>query len=407
MNHASNGPSVYDEMGVPTVINGVGTKTRVGGTLMREEAANAMREAATAFARISDLQAHASGLIAEVTGAEAGYVTTGAAAGLTLAAAACIAGDDPGVMSALPHAEDVPHEIVMPRAQRNSYDHALRASGAVIVDVGNSDRTLGPGSTNLEPWELEYAISEQTVAVAYAPGDPTDLSMVVDVAHGNGLPVIVDAAGWLPPKGNLTRFVEAGADMVVFSGGKAVRGPQSTGIVAGRSDLIASIALQHLDMDAVVDTWDPPTSLVDPTDLDGVPRHGLGRGFKVGKEELVGLVRALELFVEEDAVARAREWHRRAESIGDALGDVDVFDVSYRNRAAEESATVVAVSIDEEAAGLTAIELVGALRRENPRVYVGDRDADRGTFTVNPMSLSDDDAEYLVERVHATVTANR
>jgi len=399
--------NIYDEMGVPTVINGVGTKTRVGGTLIREEAANAMREAATAFARISDLQVHASGLISEVTGADAGYVTTGAASGLTLAAAACIAGDDPGVMSELPHTRAVPNEIVMPRAQRNSYDHALRASGAVIVDAGNSDRTLGPGSTNLEPWELKYAISEETVAVAYAPGDSTELSMIVDIAHENDLPVIVDAAGWLPPKGNLTRFVETGADTVIFSGGKAVRGPQSTGIVAGRSDLISSIALQHLDMDAVVEAWDPPTSLIDPTAIDGVPRHGLGRGFKVGKEELVGLIRALELFVEEDTAARSHEWHQRAEAIGDALDTLDVLDVSYRDRRTEESASTVSVSIDEEAAGITAIELIRRLRQENPRVYVGDRDADRGTFTVNPMSLTDDDAEYLVERIRATITPDR
>ncbi|MEF8825766.1 MAG: aminotransferase class V-fold PLP-dependent enzyme [Halapricum sp.] len=395
--------NVYDEMGVPTVINGVGTKTRVGGTLMREEAADAMREAATAFARISDLQAHASELISEVTGAEAGYVTTGAASGLTLAAAACIAGDDPGIMSDLPHTADVPREIVMPRAQRNSYDHALRASGAIIVDAGNNDRTLGPGSTNLEPWEFEGAISEETVGVAYAPGDPTDLSMIVDVAHENDLPVIVDAAGWLPPKGNLRRFVENGADIVVFSGGKAVRGPQSTGIVAGRSDLISSIALQHLDMDAIVKAWDPPKSLINPTAFDGVPRHGLGRGFKVGKEELVGLMRALELFVEEDTVARSHEWHQRAEAIGDALDTLDVLDVSYQDRTTEEAATTVSVSIDEEAAGITAIELISRLRRENPRVYVGDRDADRGTFTVNPMSLTDDDADTLIERVRATI----
>jgi L-seryl-tRNA(Ser) seleniumtransferase len=305
-------------------------------------------------------------------------------------------------MSELPHTRGVSNEIVMPRAQRNSYDHALRASGAVVVDAGNSDRTLGPGSTNLEPWELEHAISEETAAVAYAPGDPTDLSMVVDVAHGNGLPVIVDAAGWLPPKENLSRFVDTGADIVVFSGGKAVRGPQSTGIVAGRSDLISSIALQHLDMDAVAATWDPPTDLVDLTGLDGVPRHGLGRGFKVGKEELVGLIRALELFVEEDQVALAREWHRRATSIGEALDEIDVLEVSYSN-GTDGSATIVSASLDQEAAGISTTELVRELRREDPRIYVGERDASDGTFTVNPMSLTDDDADYLVERIRASL----
>jgi L-seryl-tRNA(Ser) seleniumtransferase len=308
-------------------------------------------------------------------------------------------------MARLPNTEGLASEILMPRAQRNAYDRALRAAGAEITDVGTNDRTLGPGSTNLEPWELDAAVGEETVAVAYAPGDPTSLSMVCEVAGEHDLPVIVDGAGRLPPAENLTRFVEAGADLVVFSGGKAIRGPQSTGIVAGRADLIASIALQQLDMDAVIETWDPPEQFVDVEALRGVPRHGLGRGFKVGKEEIVGLLRALALFVEEDADARHAEWDRRARRIGSALADVSALDVTYEGAARGDAVTTVSVAVDESVAGCSAVDLVRHLRREDPRVYVGARGATEGRFTVNPVSLSDEEADYLVERVRATLEA--
>jgi L-seryl-tRNA(Ser) seleniumtransferase len=397
--------SVYDGLGVPTVVNAVGMKTRISGTLMREEAADAMREAANEFVRISDMQAKASEVIAEATGAEAGYVSSGAAAGLTLCAAACIAGQNLETMSRLPSGEGVANEILIPKSHRNSYDHAIRLSGAEFTEIGNNDRTLGPVATDLEPWEIEAAISEETAAVAYVARDDLPLEPIVDVAHAHDVPVMVDAAGRLPPRENLTKFVEKGADLVVFSGGKGIRGPQSTGVVAGRSDLISSIALQHLDMDAVIETWDPPKQLVDVETLPGVPRHGIGRGFKVGKEELVGLVTALELFLEEDEAANYERWHDLALRIGDGLSEADVLSVSYAEAEKGDAITTVVVAVDEDAAGRTTAELVTALRREDPRIFVGDHDVDRGVFRVNPMNLAPEEAEYLVERIRANATA--
>jgi len=159
--------TIYEHYGVPTVVNGAGMKTRIGGTLMREEAVEAMVEAAEAFARVSDRQAAASDLIAEATGAEAGYVASGAAACLTLTAAASMAGSDPGAMSALPRTEEVSNEIVMARTHRTGYDHAFRTAGATIVDVGTNDRHLGTGSQDVERWEIADAIGENTAAVGY------------------------------------------------------------------------------------------------------------------------------------------------------------------------------------------------------------------------------------------------
>ena len=397
-------PSIYEDLGVPEVINGMGTKTRLSGTRMRPAAADAMREAAAGFARISDLQARASTLIADVTGAEAGYVLSGAAAALTLAAAACIAGDDLAVMARLPETDDVPADIVIPRTHRNGYDHALRAAGATLVEVGNNDFTLGSGATNVERWELDAAIGPETVAVAYTANPRTEPSLetIVEVSHANDVPVIVDAASQLPPSRNLSRFTSAGADLVAFSGGKAIRGPQATGILAGREDLVHSVALQHLDMHANAAVW-IPSGVINPRSLSGVPRQGLGRSMKVGKEEIVGLIRALEEFVAEDDADVLAEWHRRAERIAEGLASSSVLSVALRNTDQPEVVTDVRARIETDATDGESVEFVRTLRTENPRVYVGADTIHDDEFTVNPVSLTDEEADYLVDRVLAVL----
>lgn len=277
--------TIYEELGVPHVVNAAGTKTRIGGSRIRSEAVDAMARASKAFVRLSDLQAKASELIADVSGADSGYVASGASSALALGAAACIVGNDIGAMARLPETEDVPSEVIMPRTHRIGYDHALRAAGARIVDVGTNDRHLGTGSRNVEPWEITDAICEDTAAVAYVEKSYTEpsLEVVCKIAHNQDVPVIVDAAAELPPTSNLSAFIEAGADLVAFSGGKAIRGPQTTGILAGRADLVESAAAQHLDMHTAEQVWKPADELIDPKRLGGIPRQGIGRPMKVGK----------------------------------------------------------------------------------------------------------------------------
>ncbi|MFB6152606.1 MAG: aminotransferase class V-fold PLP-dependent enzyme [Haloarculaceae archaeon] len=395
--------TVYEELGVPTVVNAAGTKTRIGGSLIRAEALEAMERAAGSFVRLSDLQAAASERIADVTGGEAGYVTNGAAGALLLATAACIAGDDPGAMARLPDTGDRPDEVVMPRTHRTGYDHAIRTAGATIVDVGTNDRHLGTGSRNVEPWEYADAISEETVAVAHvykSYGGPP-LAEVCEIAHEHDVPVIVDAAAELPPASNLSWFTEQGADLVAFSGGKAIRGPQTTGILAGRADLIESVAVQHLDAHAADPVWEPPAGLLDADRIDGVPRQGVGRPLKVGKEELVGLLRALELFVEEDHEATRRAWRERADRVADALGGVE--GLSTRIEDGERSVAPEVVVEVGGPASVSASDLAGALRREDPRVFVGGDALDEGRFAINPMCLTDGEADYVVERIRANL----
>jgi D-glucosaminate-6-phosphate ammonia-lyase len=392
--------TIYDELGVPSVINAAGTKTRIGGSLIRPEAVEAMSAAAESFVLLSDLQSKACRLISNVTGAEAGFVTSGAAAGLMLSAAAVLAGDDFSVMAQLPETEEIPNEIVMPRTHRTGYDHAFRAAGAEIVDIGTNDHYLGTGTTNVEPWELETAITEQTAAVGYIekPYTQPPLETVCAIAHENDTPVIVDAAAELPPTTHLSRFISEGADLVVFSGGKAIRGPQTTGIVAGRKDLIESIALQTLDMHVAGDIWDPSEQLIDIDHFDGVPRQGIGRPLKVGKEELAGLITALELFIEEDIDEQRYRWKRRAEHINDYLTDIDGFD-SRIDRDNGSIAPEVVVTIDASVVGTTATELARTLRAENPRVFVGTDHLHRDEIGLNTMCIENEQIDYLLDRI--------
>jgi L-seryl-tRNA(Ser) seleniumtransferase len=140
-----------------------------------------------------------------------------------------------------------------------------------------NERMAGAGVRRTEAWEIEAAMSERTVAVAYfaTPESAPPLDEVAALCQRRAVPMIVDAAAQLPPAANLRYFIDAGADLVTFSGGKALRGPQSTGIVAGRRALIMSIALQHLDLDEHWSTWNPPSNLIDRAHLNGFPRHDL------------------------------------------------------------------------------------------------------------------------------------
>jgi len=259
-----------------------------------------MAEAGSATWRPDDLQAWAGETIARLTGAESGWVTSGAAAGLTLAAAACIARTLPRQIDALPEPTGAPAEIIVQRGHRNAYDRAFRTAGATIVEVGYPHKE-GVGLTY--EWQLEAAFGERTVAVghlALADADGIPLRRVCEIAAARGVPVIVDAAAELPPASNLRRFIDEGAGLIAFSGGKAIRGPQGSGVLAGGRDLIESVRLQTLDMDVDVEQWVAREG-VEP------PHHGLGRSLKVGKEEIIGLVAALEEFVRRDHEAEAAE----------------------------------------------------------------------------------------------------
>ena len=385
--------AIYERLGVPRRINAAGTLTRLGGSLMAPEVLQAMAQAAEASVDIAELQSAASGVIASCTGAQAGIVTSGAAAGLTLATAACLARWDVVRMTALPDTRAMPNRVLMARTHRNSYDHAVRLAGATIIDMGHNDRGTGAGVRGLEPWEIEAAIDANTAAFLFVATAETlaDLPAVLATVHRHGLPVIVDAAAQLPPRSNLKAFIDAGADLVVFSGGKAIGGPQATGILAGRRDLVGSALLQMMDMDVSPQTWSP-SSLIDREALQGIPHHGIGRGFKVGKEEIAGLLVALERFVERDEDAIAEQFTARLQAIAAALSAAPSLTVRLMARdGVDQHVPMLELSVAGSAHALSR-----HLQHGTPPVHLGERLAHQNVLTINPQTLRPDDDSVLV-----------
>jgi L-seryl-tRNA(Ser) seleniumtransferase len=394
---------VYEELGVRTVINASGTLTRLGGSRMAPEVLAAMAEAAASFVHIDELQVQAGKVIAEATGAEAGYVVTGAAAGLTLGTVACVAGLDVGKMDRLPDSTGMKNEVVVQRGHRNAYDHAIRAAGVRFVEVGY----LGyPGAGGTFGWQIDEAITERTAAVACpildTPGT-VPLREVCEIAHAKGVPVIVDAAAELPPRANLKRFIAEGADLVVFSGGKAIGGPQASGILAGRADLIASVALQHQDMDVRAETWSKRWMIVDEQ-LKGVPHQGFGRSMKVGREEIVGLLTALRRFIAGSDDADCARW---AGLLGIVARHLEgIAGVTARCTTAKgRPVPQLRIELDEASLGLTAYDVVNQLLNGEPAIAVAESYAEFGRLGVNAQGLTEAEAEAVGRRLREVLSA--
>ncbi|MEW6750381.1 MAG: aminotransferase class V-fold PLP-dependent enzyme [Candidatus Latescibacterota bacterium] len=393
--------TVFDKLGVRPIINAVGPATRLSGGIMRPEVAEAMAQASQHCVDMAELQARACEIIARITGAEAGYVTSGAAAGLLLGTAACVTGLDPVKMNALPDTAGMPNRVVMPRSHRNFYDHAIRTVGVELVEVGIADRFSGAGVRDCEAWEIAAAIDERTAAVCYVAyvHSLPPLAQVVEVAHRAGVPVLVDAAGQLPPASNLQRFISLGADLVAFSGGKAIGGPQSSGILCGRGDLIAAAALQHLDLDVLPRLWRPPARLVDRSRLPGAPQHGIGRPCKVGKEEIVGLLTALGIFVTEDPEERRRRSRDLMGALVDACRGVRNVELEVVADARRTEIPVVRLRLDEAAAGMTALDLVEQLQDGQPAIHAGSGQVVDGVVTFGPLCLKEEEPPLIGRRL--------
>jgi len=383
--------TVYDRLGIRTVVNARGCATLAGGTLMEPEVVAAMAEAASSFARIGDLQEIAGERIAELTGAEAGYVTSGAAAGLTLGAAAMIAGLDPDLMERLPDAGTHPAEIVVQAAHRNPYDHLVRASGARLVEFGDE------GGATVE--EMTAAIGPATAGAFFhgqAESTRLPIERFVATAHAHGLPVLVDASMNLPPRSNLRRFIDAGADLVAFSGGKTIRGPQASGFLAGRADLLISVGLQQQDMDVLEATW-ARRALVENGVIPRPPTHGIGRSMKTGKEEIVGLLVALERYATRDEAAELDRWTDIADRLAAGLAGIPGLSVRRDARQADgRPVPMTIVTIDPLAYELSAVELVRRFAERDPIVMVGDHDAEVNVIRLDPENLDSAGADAVV-----------
>jgi L-seryl-tRNA(Ser) seleniumtransferase len=397
--------SIFEQWGVAPIINATGSVTRLGGAVMPPEVLAAFASAAEDACSLEELQVAASRILARRTGAAAGIVTAGCAAGLTLGTAAILAGLDAGRMERLPRpAPGDRHEFLVAREQRNGYDHAVRAAGATLVEVGFNEIVSNAGVRRTEMWEYGAAITERTAGILYVAASDARprLQEVVDLAHRHCLPVLVDAAGEVLPRNTLPDLVATGADLVACSGGKALRGPQSTGILCGRADLVGSALLQMLDMDDHPEFWSPPAILPEPRRLFGQPRHGLGRGFKVSKEEIAALLTAVELFFSghyDRERPRQLAWLREIAAHVPAPSRVELVDPHDGQRA-----PILEVVVAEQALRKTAFEICRALREGTPRIYLGHGQLDQGRLVIHPLCLTQSKSAQLAERLRAELT---
>lgn len=362
---------IYGALGVKRIITASGSTTAYGGSKIRPEILDAMNKAAGMMVNIDELNRAASRIIAEATGAEAGFVSSGAAGGLILQAAAVIAGSDPAKMSRLPDASGMKNEIIIHKSHRFPYDQCYESVGAKFVEIGDGRRC--------QPWQLEAAFTENTAAVAYLFSPfitrrAIPFPQVCEIAHSRGVPVIVDAASMTPPRSNLRRFTAEGADMVIYSGGKAVRGPQGTGILCGRADLI------------------------DAAFANASPHQFIGRGMKVAKEEIVGLLRAIHLFMNEDEDAETARYRRMAQQVVDALAEAPGLRVTLEHDEHNYLIPHAVMRFTKEWRGPSRNEAYQAMIDGDPPVYLHDI-FDPDELAVDPFNLDDEELSIVIRRL--------
>jgi len=340
---------------VSPLINAAGTYTILSGSLMPERARRAMEEASHCFVRLEDLQKVVGERIAKLLGAEAAMVTSGAACAILLATAACVTGIDLDKVRRIPDLERMKNEVIIPREHRNGFDHQARTVGIKLVEVVTVD-------------DLHRAIGPQT-AMLYFTNDQEPKGQIKRaefIAAGKqaGIPVFNDAAAELPPASNLTSIIREGFDLVGFSGGKGMRGPQSSGILMGRKDLIQAALLNN-----------------NPNE------DAIGRPCKVGKEEMLGLLAALEEYLKRDHEADMRMWRGFMESIAkDVHGISTVAAEVYVPPPGGHQIPYLRVQWDENLLNLKYADCAQQLREGDPSIEVnaGDDGLNLASYNLYP-----------------------
>lgn len=381
--------SIYKDLGVKRVVNAAFALTRLGGSTLPDEVLRAMEEANGSYCSLWELTERAGEIIAEITGAEAAWVTPGAFSGLVLSAAACIAGKDPEKMRSLPDTAGMRNEIIIQRNNRLLvYDRSMEVPGGRFVFVG--DERWGA-----DPEMIEDAITEKTAAIHYAAlmrprPEVLPIEEVVRVAHNNGVPVIVDAAGMTWPLEGLHKFTDMGCDLVCY-GGKYVGGPNSTGFVIGRKDLIEAVAL-HSFLGAESG----------PDERPGFWRS-IGRGYKLDRQEIVGLVVALRRWVtmdhEKERFRPAWERVRYIERGIRGLKGLQGVRFSYVPENGE-GCGYHTIGLDiafEEKTTSEVNRIVQSLKEEDPEIWVRYWGTSND-FIINTLNLQPGEEETIVER---------
>ena len=362
------------ELDVRPVVNASATLTALGGSIMPEPVRAAMESGAHHFIDLRDLQRKVGERIAELTRNEAAYVSSGAAAGIALAVAASMTGTDQQLIDSLPGPDGfAKNELIIQRVQRNGYDYSARMTGAKMIEVDSTEEAL------------EAAVTEHTAAILWFAGGhfgvgALPVEQVIAIGKKHEVNVIVDAAAQVPKVENLWHFTrELGADLAVFSGGKGLRGPQSSGLVLGRRDLIDAVR------------------------VNSSPNHSLGRPFKVGKEELLGCLAAVEWSLAQDEEAVLAGYEATVQSWIEGVAGLPgvAAERGFPSEAGQPHARAILTIGDRARFGRDTLH--DALWDQNPRIAVskiGDNQ-----IALNPQTLEPGEDRLVLDAIRALQAA--
>jgi len=365
------GTNVYGQLGVRPLINCKGTFTIISGSLTLPEVKRAMDEASRYYVHLDELMEAVGDRLAQLTGAESGIVTAGCSAAETLATCACVAGTNPENINRLPNLEGLKDEVIIPRYSRNVYDHAVRMVGVRVVTVDNLD-------------ELKAALGPRTamIYVLACPEDkgPLGLEPIAREAKKLRVPVFVDAAAEnLTPQIHLNR----GADLVAYSGGKAIRGPQCAGLLLGRRELVHA-------------AW-----------INSAPHHAFGRSSKVGKEEIIGMLTAVETWYKRDHEAEWQSWESWLEVISRKMKGISGVETEViQPESLSNYSPRLRIQWDGTRLGIGGQEVFSQLLKGDPRIILAraagsyHRGLNRSSVEVMPWMMEPGDAEIVGLELH-------
>jgi D-glucosaminate-6-phosphate ammonia-lyase len=335
---AAAGRDIFKELGVRPFINAAGTYTVLTASLMPPEVIAAIGEAAKQFVNINELQEAVGKRLAALIGCEAAMVTSGAAAALTVGTAACLTGKNPELIKRVPDLTGMKTEVIIQKSHRYGYDHAVRNCGVKFVEVETAE-------------ELERAAGERAAMMLFfndaEPKGTIDAAQFIALGKKHGIPTFNDAAADVPPTGHLAKYTRMGFDLVTFSGGKGLRGPQSCGLLLGRRDLIEAARLNC-----------SPNS------------DSVGRGLKVNKEEMVGMLVAIELYLKRDAEAEWKEWERRAKTLAESVAGVKAVTATTHVPPIANHVPHLKLAWEKGALKLSADDVRKQLRAGNPSIEI-------------------------------------
>src|SRR3989475_733367 len=359
----------YEELGVTTVINCEGTMTVLGGSLPHPELEAVMTMAGRHFVPIAELEVAAGNRIAQMLKLPDGYsaiVTSGAAAAIQSGLAGILTGDNEALIRQLPDLTGMKSEVIIQKSHRNPFDHQLRATGVKLVEIETQD-------------QLRAAVNERTAMMHFSNFANAAGQIKVDewvkLAKQYNIPCMNDAAADAPPVSHLWDYANMGYDLITFSGGKAIRGPQCAGMLIGRKELVANALLNNSPHE---DT--------------------LGRSQKVGKEEIIGMIKALELFLSEDHDALAKEWQDRLQRISRQITKVSGVSTSFFVPEIANHVPHMQITWDSALINLSPPDASKMLRSGNPSIVMGAGEGKPG-FTMNPFMLQPGEDKTVAEQL--------